>query len=87
MSLTQKHIDIQELKKSRTFFDSFDSFDSNIFEEEAKDEELSRRGQFHMEEGFGIVKIEIIDTGIGISIENQNKLFTEFTQVAKDTSK
>lgn len=32
-------------------------------------------------EGKIVVKIEVIDSGIGISLENQKKLFTKFTQL------
>ena len=36
---------------------------------------------------FGILKIEVIDSGIGISDENKRKLFKPFAQAEKDTSK
>ena len=34
----------------------------------------------------GVLKIEIIDSGIGISAENINKLFQPFTQADKSIS-
>ena len=34
----------------------------------------------------GIIKIEIIDSGIGISKENQSKLFLPFAQAERTTA-
>jgi signal transduction histidine kinase len=35
-------------------------------------------------DAIGIFRLEVVDTGVGLSIENQQKIFGEFTQFNKD---